>query len=88
MSKGSKIIRVRVSDGMMAQIAEDLSRKNRQSQYGGMDLSWWLRDAIREKLSHGRRSREKRSPSRWLGSQLSVRDRWRCKLYATGRGVV
>jgi hypothetical protein len=57
MSVGNPIIRVRVATSMLKRINADLERKNRLPCYGAMDISQWLRDAIREKLEHGERSR-------------------------------
>lgn len=57
MSKGSPVIKVRVSVSLRVAIAADIIRLNRLPQYGAMTVSQWLTEAINEKLDHPKRGR-------------------------------
>lgn len=64
MSKGSKIIHVRVSDEMESAVLHAMAMQNDSSLFTPQDFSSWVRDAIQRRLNDITRKREKRKAKR------------------------
>lgn len=57
MSKGSKIVPVRIDDDMFAEMVEAMESRNRQSREEPYKMSAFIRYCIRTKLEHMKRGR-------------------------------
>lgn len=60
MSKGSKIVQVRVPDDLLKRIEEHVSSLQLNARGEPPTVSSYIRKAIEEKLAHRERSRKKR----------------------------
>lgn len=63
MSKGSRIVTLRLPDDMMSSVYEALKRRNERTRDSQWSLSDWIRAAAEDKLKHvarGRRGSRKR----------------------------
>lgn len=63
MSKGNPIIPVRVEPLMLALVEEAITAANERRREAEYTVSEWIRQAIREKLAHLRRSKNR--PKKW-----------------------
>lgn len=59
MSKGSKIVPVRIPDQLHSQVIAEVARRKASKQKKIASLGEWVRQAIVEKLAHSRRSNAK-----------------------------
>lgn len=59
MSRGSKIVHVRLSQETIASIIDAVDSANQSRRGAPYDFSAWVRAAIAEKLSHLKRSRRR-----------------------------
>lgn len=59
MSKGSKIVPIRIPDELMKSIGEELKSRKDAGALRPISFSAWVRQAIKEKIAHAKRSRGK-----------------------------
>lgn len=57
MSKGSKVKLVRLPQHILDEVDSEITRRNRGKKKKLLTFSEWARQAFREKLDHGKRSR-------------------------------
>lgn len=62
MSKGSKVVPVRIPNDLMEEIRRALNERKDARTMKPINFSTWVRQAIREKIAHARRSRARRAP--------------------------
>jgi len=60
MSKGTPFVSVRVPDDLLQQIEQEIARTNQNTRNAPFTRSSWILVAIREKLAHAKRSRQKK----------------------------
>jgi hypothetical protein len=61
MTRGTKITLVRLGPELLAEIEEDLRRRNHYTQAEPWTLSDWIRAAACERLAHGQRGRRRKA---------------------------
>jgi hypothetical protein len=62
MSKGSRIVPVRMPPYLYAKLLECIERANRGRKYAPYSVGEWIRQACREKVDHLQRSKRKPKP--------------------------
>jgi hypothetical protein len=62
MSKGSKIVPVRMNAAELAALQNEVARYNANPLNAELSVSEWIRKAIRDKIDHATRSRRKANP--------------------------
>lgn len=68
MSKGSRIIPVRIGGELLAEIQETIERRNQLTREMPWDMSAFVRAAIGDKLRHLRRAAEQARRRRKMAS--------------------
>ncbi len=65
MSKGSKIVNVRIEDQLHERMQEELTRRNELTSQSVWSMSDYIRQAVMEKIAHADRSRKKTGERRY-----------------------
>ena len=75
MSRGNPIVRFRVSSELLERMEDHLDAYNSTTRSSQIDMSEWIRMAVREKLDHAvraKRQRERRRIRKLIGATESA----------------
>jgi len=76
MSKGSRIIAIRIPDEMFAEIVNAYESANEHKYCMPYGVTTWIRKACQEKLDHLRRSKNRKTAARRLVQTIAEQEKW------------